>query len=147
MKSHNALRVAAVLLLGTALIAVPALAQGQRRGGMGMPRYDKTTEQTVSGTVQKVEAHEGRMGAGTGVHLAFTTGDRVLDVHVGPARWLTEKQYEFTAGDRLTITGSSVKVDGADAFLAREIVKDGKTLVLRNADGVPLWSGRGGRTR
>lgn len=146
MKSHFVLRAAAVLLLGAGLVAVPAIAQGQRGGGMGMPRYDKTTEQTVSGTVQKVETHQGRMGAGTGVHLVFAAGDRVLDVHVGPTRWLTEKQYEFSAGDELTITGSLVTVDGSSAFLAREIVKAGKTLVLRNADGLPLWSGRGGRT-
>jgi hypothetical protein len=30
---------------------------------------------------------------------------------------------------------------GKEVVFAREITKDGKTLVLRNAQGVPEWSG------
>jgi hypothetical protein len=38
-----------------------------------------------------------------------------------------------------------VKIEGADALIAREVKKGGKTLTLRDAQGVPAWSG--GRRR
>jgi hypothetical protein len=139
-------RVGAAALVAAALASVPALAQPRRGGGMGTPRYDKATEQTVSGVVEDVQTPQNRRGGG-GVHLAFKTGDRVLDVHVGPSWWLAEKNYVVMKGDALTITGSLVKVAGNDALIAREIVKGTSTWTLRNADGYPLWSRGGNRTQ
>lgn len=145
MKPVLALRIAAVLAV-TALAAAPALAQrGRGGGGMGMPRYDKATERTVTGTVEHLQPQQGR-GQGMGLHLAFKTDTGVLDVHVGPTTWLTEQKFEFAEGDALTIVGSPVKMGDKDAFLAREITKAGKTMTLRNGDGFPLWAGgRAGR--
>ena len=46
----------------------------------------------------------------------------------------------FKADDEIEITGSKVKLDGADMTLAREVVKkDGDTLTLRFKDGKPAW--------
>jgi len=147
MKSLHIVRIAALATAVAALTAVPALAQGGRMGMMGgMPRYDKATERTITGTVDQVQRQEGR-GRGAGLHLAFKTDAGVLDVHVGPTWWLDEQKYEFAAGDTLTITGSAVKVAGQDAFIAREIVKGTETYTLRNAEGFPSWAGRGARPR
>jgi hypothetical protein len=132
-------------MVAVTLAAAPALAQGPKGGGMG-PRYDKTTETTVTGTVDEVQSHQGR-GGGTGLHLALKTEAGVLNVHVGPTTWLTEHNYAFSKGDVLQVTGSKVQMNGGDAFIAREIRKGDAIMTLRTADGVPLWSGGGARTQ
>lgn len=138
-------RTVVALAIGTALVAAPALAQGRKGGGMGMPRYDKATEATVTGTIEELQPHQGR-GGGTGLHLAFKTEAGMLDVHVAPTRWLADQKFEFAKGDALEITGSKVTVDGKEAFLARSIKKGDLTMTLRNEAGIPAWSRRGGST-
>jgi hypothetical protein len=133
-------RLLAAAAIAAALATTPALAQGGK--GMG---YNKATERTVTGVVEKVLTHQAKNG-GTGLHLSFKTETGVLDVHVGPTNWLSSKKYEFATGDTLTVTGSATKVNGADVLIAREIVKGGQTFTLRNTDGFPLWSGRGKQT-
>jgi hypothetical protein len=149
MRWMHAGRVAAALALGAALVAAPALAQGRKGGGMGMgmgsPRHDTATEATVTGTVEEVQTQQGRM-RGTGLHLAVKTATGVLDVHVGPTRWLADQKFEFAKGDALEIVGSKVTVDGNEAFLARQIKKGEQTLTLRNEKGMPKWSRRGAGT-
>lgn len=136
-------RLLAAAAIAAALATTPAFAQGGK--GMGMHHYNKSTERTVTGVVEKVLTHQAKNG-GTGLHLSFKAETGVLDVHVGPTNWLSSKKYEFAAGDTLTVTGSATQVNGADVFIAREIVKGGQTFTLRNADGFPLWSGRGKHT-
>ena len=48
----------AAAAMAAALTAAPALAQG-RGGG---PRYDRLTERTVTGVVEDVQSHQGRVG-------------------------------------------------------------------------------------
>ena len=140
-------RVAAIAFVVTAFSATSSIAQGRGGGGGMMPRYDKAAEQTISGVVREVQQHQGRMG-GSGTHLALETGTGVLDVHVGPTNWLASQKYAFAAGDTLSIVGSMVKIDGKNAFLAREITKAGTApMQLRNSDGFPLWSRRGAPSR
>lgn len=140
-----------ILILGAATLviaAATAFAQPQQgmHMGMGMPRYDKTTETTLQGIVQEVQSQRGRMG-GTGTHLLLATDSGVVDVHLGPSNWLSEKKYEFAAGDHLQVLGSKVKINGSDALIAREIKKGDATTVLRNEDGIPQWAGGRGMPR
>jgi len=135
-------RASAIALVAVVLAGAPLAAQGR---GTGMPRYDKATEITVKGIVEAVRPHHGR-GGGTGLHLSLKTDAGTLDVHVGPTVWLTKQQYAFAEDDVLEITGSSVRVNGKDAFLAREIRKGDATMTLRSTDGRPRWSRRGDDT-
>jgi hypothetical protein len=123
-------------LLG--LMVSTALAQG--RGG---PRhYDPKTETTVKGTVTDVQQPTGRRGAWTGTHLIVKTDGGDLDVHVGPSSYISEKQFSFAKGDAVEVVGSKVTIEGKEVVLAREITKDGKTLILRDAQGIPQWFGK-----
>jgi hypothetical protein len=137
MKQLKSVIMAVTVVL--ALTATAALAQG-RGPGMGMSSYDPKTEVTVKGTIEEVQQQQGRHGW-MGTHLLLKTESGTEQVHVGPSGYITEKQFSFAKGDAIEVIGSKVKIQGQDALLAREIVKDGKTLVLRNAQGVPQWSG------
>jgi hypothetical protein len=75
--------------------------------------------------------------------LTFRSEAQTFDVHLGPAAFVSSKNFEFAKGDRIAVTGSKVKMSGEDVIIAREIKKADKTLTLRDAQGFPLWSGRG----
>lgn len=134
MKQWNSLFIGLSVLL--ALIATIAVAQG----GYGGRMYDPKTEVTVKGTVEDVQQHTGKQGW-SGTHLTLNTDASVLNVHVGPSSYIAQKQFSFAKGDKIEVVGSKATINGKDALLAREITKDGKTLVLRNAQGVPEWAG------
>jgi hypothetical protein len=136
-----------------AMVLTASLAAAQPRGGrgMGMPHYDKSTEVTVKGTVEAVltsqQGTQGMRGMGMGTHLTFRTESGDIDVHVGPSWWLTEQKLEFAKGDQLQIVGSSITFNGGKALIAREITKGDRKITLRDANGFPVWSGRGRRTQ
>jgi hypothetical protein len=75
-----------------------------------------------------------------GTHLMVKTDSETLEVHIGPTFYLEEQKFTFGVGDQIEVTGSKVKYQGVDALLAREVKKGDKTLLLRNAQGIPLWS-------
>lgn len=124
-------------LLLVAGIASSALAQGGGRAGR---LYDPSTETTLKGTVEKVSRVAGYHGW-SGTHLALRTEDRTYDVHVGPSEYLSKIGLNFSTGDQIEVTGSKVKLDGADAIIARETKKQGKVFTLRDSQGFPRWSG------
>jgi hypothetical protein len=130
------------------LVAASVRAQPQGRGGGG-PRYDVSTEATVTGAVESVERIEASLGGRgrrglSGTHLTLRTATEAVEVHLGPTTFLAEKNVAISKGDTLTITGSRVAVDGERVFIAREVKKGGTTWTLRDAAGLPLWRGRGG---
>lgn len=121
------------------LMTMPLLAQGSGPG-TATRQYDAKTEVTVKGTIEDVQQQTGK-GGWKGTHLILKTESASVDVHVGPSSYIEQKQFVFAPGDTIKVVGSKVTITGHEAVVAREITKDGKTLVLRNAQGVPKWSG------
>jgi hypothetical protein len=84
-------------------VTTPLLAQPQGRG-QGSPRYDVSTEATVTGTVESVDqiadpgTGRGRRGLG-GTHITLKTSAETLDVHLGPTAFLNEKKVAIAKGD------------------------------------------------
>ena len=120
-------------------ITVP-MALAQPRRGAGMSRYDKSTETTISGTVQEVQQHQSRMMQGT--HLIVKIDSGTLEVHLGPSAFIAKEGFTFAKGDSVEVLGSKVKFGDTDALIAREVTKEGKKLTLRDETGRPLWAGR-----
>jgi hypothetical protein len=126
--------------IATALLIIPpAAAQLAGGTGKGAPRYNPATEITVAGTVEEVQ-HRTKGGGWGGTHLTLKTENGMLDVHLGPSRFLAEKQFTFAKGDHLEVTGSKIPYAGGDALVARVVKKGDKTLTLRDSSGGPLWS-------
>lgn len=123
--------VAALVLVSTTLIA-----QGPGNGGRN---YDPKSEVKLSGTIDDIQQHAGRHGW-MGIHLMLKTDTGTVEVHVGPAAYVSEQKLTFAKGDTIEVLGSKVKLNTGDAVLAREITKEGKTVAFRDAQGIPLWS-------
>jgi hypothetical protein len=120
---------------------------GQGMNGKNMPKYDPSTVVNVTGTIQEVQqatmpSGHGHMGAMNhmGTHLTLKTDNGTYTVLAGPSSFTKNKGFEFNKGDQIEVTGSKVKYNSTEALIAREIKKGGKTLTLRNEQGIPEWS-------
>ena len=139
-----------VILTALALaLAVPALAQPGAGGGMGMgggmgPQlYNPQTVTTVTGQVEKLEELPS-MGRGGGRGMMYRgallkTDKGSLMVHLGPTWYLDQQKFALQAGDTLKVTGSQVTLNNQPAIIARDVEVNGKTLKLRNDQGIPAW--------
>lgn len=152
--SRSAWRRAGLLTLALGLIVAmlaPVRAQAPEPSG-GFPPYDKTRELWFSGTVVTVipEAHWRSSRTNeppstielmrmVGMHLLLETSTGWYDVHVGPSSYLEARQFRIREGDQAGILGAYMEVDGHFLIVAREITMGGRLLMLRDANGAPLW--------
>lgn len=138
-----------ILAVCTLLLATGALAQGVRwRGGGGWGAggqygrlYDPKTVETVSGEVTAVEELTPFKGMGRGVHLMLKTDTETISVHLGPAWYLERQDTKIAPGDKIEVKGSRITYLGKPALIAAEIHKGDGVLVLRDANGNPMWAG------
>jgi hypothetical protein len=129
-------------LAAGALLVFAGLALARNNARM----YDPATEATLKGTVEAVT--QTARGAMMGTHLTVKTTEETREVMLGPASFLAKKGFSFAAGDSVEVTGSRITMGAMEFVIAREVVKDGKTLTLRDKSGTPEWAGRGkGRGR
>ncbi len=131
------------LLAAACIVVVPSAVAQPANPGMGTPRYDSSTETNIKGTVEDVPHPQYSSRRGTaGIHLMVKTETGTIEVHLGPSSYVTQQGFSFAKGDAVEVVGSKVTIDGAEAIIAREVVKDGKTLTLRDKTGRPKWAGR-----
>ncbi len=120
------------------LVALSASAQGP---GNRSRLYNPATETTIKGNVDQVtQPSRGQM---SGTHLFVKTDAMTVEVALGPSFFISEKGFSFAKGDAVEVTGSKVTLSGKEYVIAREVVKDGKTLTLRDKNGIPEWAGQG----
>ncbi|MBZ5577068.1 MAG: hypothetical protein LAP40_10960 [Acidobacteriia bacterium] len=58
-----------------------------------------------------------------------------------PAAEATVTGTILTKGDAIEILGARTTIGAQQAIIAREVTKDGKKLILRDATGRPRWAG------
>jgi hypothetical protein len=102
------------------------------------PKYNPATETTFKGVVQELKLVPPTGGKPV-AYLVMKNGSDSVQVFLCPKKFLDDIGVVFKAGDEIEVTGSSIKEDGADLTLAREVVKGGETLTFRFKDGKPAW--------
>lgn len=122
--------------------------QGMGRGGgdwgPGSPYarlFNPQTVETISGVVESVGKFSPTKGMSEGVHAVVKTNKETITVHLGPAWFIDNQDPQIGSGDRVEIKGSRITFEGKPAIIAAEVTKDGETLTLRDANGIPVWSG------
>jgi len=80
---------------------------------------------------------------GEGVHLMVASGDEKLAVHLGPSFFVDQQGLKLAKGDRIEVKGSRIMLDGKPTLIAQEIKRGSDSMVLRDANGFPLWAGTG----
>jgi hypothetical protein len=122
------------------LMSSSAFSQGM---GRGRAFYDQSTVTTITGTIQSVDTLSGRRGNFHMIQLTVKDTSGTVSVNIGPSFYLDEQKISFRAGDTVEVTGSKVQFNGADVILAAQVKEQGKTIILRDDSGRPVWA-RGG---
>jgi hypothetical protein len=108
--------------------------------------YDPQKVVTVQGQIEKLETitRQGRQATnGRKTQIAqLKTDQGIVMVHLGPAEFLAQQQLIPKAGDVLEITGGKVNTRKGEVILATTVKSGGKTFQLRDAKGVPVWTGQ-----
>lgn len=136
----------AALVVSSAVVCAATDAAAQ--GGKSSRHWDPKTVESVSGEVTDVRRVPLPSGKAHGIHLVLETeATPALAVALGPDWWVDKQSLKIAKGDRVEVKGSRVTIDGQTVLVAAEVKKGDQTLVLRNADGVPAWSGASKRGR
>ena len=126
-------------IVAAAGLVLSAAAAGPKPQAGEVPKYNPATEATLKGTVQEIKTFACKFGGASGYHLELKTEKGVVEVHVAAGKYLTDYDFQFAVGDEVEVTGSTVQMDGKDAFLARTIKKGQVTYTFRDPKGNPLW--------
>jgi hypothetical protein len=73
-----------------------------------------------------------------GAHVSVQTSLGLVDVHVGSAQLLQQKQFTLAPGDSIQITGEMVSYGQGSMFAARIIENGRQSVTVRNTKGQVL---------
>jgi hypothetical protein len=131
-----------IISLAVLVMSTMALAQGRGTGW----RYRAIQTQSpvmIEGTIVKIETLDwGKGRYGKGIHLMVRAKDRESEIHLGPQAWWSEQGLPLQQGDTVKIKAFKATLNnGNTALLAAELsnAAQGKSIILRDAYGFPLW--------
>jgi sporulation protein YlmC with PRC-barrel domain len=104
--------------------------------------YNPSTVTTVTGTVTSIEHAAPMAGMSDCVKVTLKTDGGDTVVHLGPASFV-DRQSTIQRDQRLTVTGSSVNIDGSPVIIASEVRQGDQTIRLRDKEGMPVWDQQG----
>jgi hypothetical protein len=144
--------VLSAVLLAIGCLAIPSLAstdgwEGWRgSGGWGADSpynrcYHPSRVETFSGDVSDITTTTPMPGMTEGVSLLLTMKAVSIPVHLGPAWYIEHLDAPIEVGDHVDVLGAKAVAEGLPAVLAAEVRKGERVLVLRDAAGIPVWSG------
>lgn len=102
--------------------------------------YNTNSVFTFKGKVTGMEIAPPMKGMGNVVTiLVKSTKGQTWHVDVGPEWYVNNQVTKIKVGDAVQVTGSRVRINGADVVLASQIVKNKNVLALRRPMGRPFW--------
>jgi hypothetical protein len=103
--------------------------------------YDINTVETITCEVLNVNKITPMKGMSYGIHLLVKTGKETISVHLGPSWFMDKQKVKINPKDKVIITGSRITYQGNPAVIASEIKKGNETIIFRDKNGYPVWSG------
>jgi hypothetical protein len=103
--------------------------------------YDPKTIATVKGKVKAVKLITPISRMSIGIHLKLETDSEIKSVHLGPSWFIERQDIEIKKGDTIEATGSKIDYKGRPVIIAAVLKKGDSTLMLRDENGYPRWSG------
>lgn len=103
--------------------------------------YNPQTVEMITGEVVSVDRITPIKGMSYGVHILVKTDKETISVHLGPGWYIGNQDIKIARGDKIEVKGSRITFEGKPALIAAEVKKGDEVLTLRDANGVPVWSG------
>lgn len=117
---------------------------GNRSGEKGQysrSMYDPSRVETIQGTVLEIQGGNRGNRMPHGMYLQIKTNTETLGLHVGPAWYLDQQNFQIQPNDVVEVTGTRVNWGGQQSLIVGEIKKGNQTLQLRDENGYPRWMG------
>ncbi|HOJ52224.1 MAG TPA: DNA-binding protein [Syntrophales bacterium] len=103
--------------------------------------YNPQAVETISGEVVSVGKIAPMRGMQYGVYVVVKTEKETISVHLGPDWYIENQDVKIMPKDKIAVKGSRITFEGKPAILAAEVKKGEEVLILRDASGIPVWSG------
>ncbi|MCX8083899.1 MAG: hypothetical protein N3C60_03160 [Calditerrivibrio sp.] len=139
------------------LMIFPSIIQAEWKGfkgsggwGMNSPfnrMFDPNKIETVFGTVEKIDITTPHKMMSHGVYIVLKSDKGLLDIHLGPQWYIERLDFDLKAGDQIEVKGTPIMMMGKPSIIAAEIKKGEELLILRDINGIPVWSRFGGKRR
>ena len=144
-KNTIAVMVVALLLISSLASAQPW--KGWRgSGGWGMGTaysgiYNPSLADSLTGKVLRVEKVTPFRGMTYGVQILLKTEKETIPVHLGPGWYVERLDIKIGKGDKIEFKGARANFQDNQVIIAGEIKKGENVLVMRDANGTPVWAG------
>jgi hypothetical protein len=127
------------------------LAHAQTPPKPGQPDKGGMRRVAIEGTVRRVSHHACHPALPASRRERFisancTTTDAVLatenglvNVLIGPTKFIRRNQFFFVDGDRLRVIGFQAANQGHPTVVSEEVIKSKRALTLRDPRGRPIW--------
>jgi hypothetical protein len=112
--------------------------------GAGTPYarlFNPKTIETIAGEVVSVDKITPEKNMSNGVHIVLKAATETISVHLGPDWYIENQDMKIEPKDKVEIKGSRITFEGKPAIIAEEVKKGDEVLMLREASGIPVWSG------
>lgn len=102
--------------------------------------FDPSKVTTFRGSIESVSTFEPEPGAAYGLALMVKTSDsELMTVHAGPQQYAIQQGIDLKTGNRIAVTGSTVRFNGQTVIMASQVTSGDKILKLRDSQGKPQW--------
>jgi hypothetical protein len=127
------------------------LAHAQTPPKYGQPDKGGMRRVAIEGTVRRVSHHachpalpasrrERFISANcTTTDVVLATENGLVDVLIGPTKFIRRNQFFFVDGDRLRVIGFQAANQGHPTVVSEEVIKSKRALTLRDPRGRPIW--------
>jgi len=130
-----------VLALLATVPTTVAIAEAQLK-----KKYDPQKVVTLHGRIERLETitRQGRQAVNNRqTQIAYLqTEQGTAVVHLGPAEFLAQQNFQPKVGDVLDVTGGRVATRQGEVILATTIQSGQAQYRLRNDHGIPVWEGQ-----
>jgi len=131
-----------LLSLAISLLAAPLRANESAtpKRTVIAPRYDLSKEVTLEGTVQNL-VRTPAPGTIVGAHLIVSTGQGIVDAHIGDRVIAGPNAASFASGQAVKLVGIMVQFNQQNVFIVRTIQTENRTITVRNDHGFLVFPG------
>ena len=155
MQNPNRKGILWIVLLWLAAVGIflfGVLAHAQTSPKVDPSDHEQMRRVAIDGTVRQVLRHACTSGLlalrkeralparCTTTDVVLTTGNGLVNVRLGPTKFIRDNHFFFVDGDRLRVIGFQAANQGRATVVSEEIIKSKRALTFRDLHGRPLWS-------
>ncbi len=139
-----------VILLTLLVTTIVGYSQKGTGENKGVSRQELNSELLeLEGTIETIESGPCKYTTGksvSGTHLIIKLQMETLNIHLGPTAEVS-RYFNGTEGEYIAMIVFRTNKLPEDHYIAKEIILNGQSIVLRDEDLRPVWAGNTGKKK